>query len=62
MRKGCLQMKITLLFKLMMLMKLQKELATKGMIIIAGPDDYYWGRSAYLRDPEGNLVEICQGK
>ncbi len=24
--------------------------------------DYYWGRSAYLRDPDGNLVEITHSK
>jgi hypothetical protein len=22
------------------------------------PKDYYWGRSAYLRDPDGQLIEI----
>jgi catechol 2,3-dioxygenase-like lactoylglutathione lyase family enzyme len=25
---------------------------------VAGPDDYYWGRSAYLRDPDGRVVEL----
>ncbi len=24
------------------------------------PRDYYWGRSAYLRDPDGHLVEITK--
>jgi len=24
------------------------------------PKDYYWGRSAYLRDPDGHLVEITK--
>ena len=23
--------------------------------------DYPWGRSAYLRDPDGRLVELAQG-
>lgn len=23
-----------------------------------GPRDYYWGRSAYLRDPDGRLLEL----
>lgn len=22
------------------------------------PKDYYWGRSAYLRDPDGHLIEL----
>jgi catechol 2,3-dioxygenase-like lactoylglutathione lyase family enzyme len=26
------------------------------------PKDYYWGRSAYLRDPDGHLVEITAAK
>jgi catechol 2,3-dioxygenase-like lactoylglutathione lyase family enzyme len=25
------------------------------------PQDYYWGRSAYLRDPDGHMVEITKG-
>jgi catechol-2,3-dioxygenase len=25
---------------------------------VAGPKDYYWGRSAYLRDPDGRAVEL----
>jgi catechol 2,3-dioxygenase-like lactoylglutathione lyase family enzyme len=31
-----------------------------GMKIEIPPADYYWGRSAYLRDPDGNLLEIVQ--
>ena len=27
---------------------------------VAGPKDFYWGRSAYFRDPEGRLVELHQ--
>lgn len=29
-----------------------------GLTFEAPPQDYYWGRSAYLRDPDGHLVEI----
>jgi catechol-2,3-dioxygenase len=25
---------------------------------VLGPKDYYWGRSAYLRDPDGRAVEL----
>ena len=25
---------------------------------VVGPQDYYWGRSAYLRDPDGRAVEL----
>jgi catechol 2,3-dioxygenase-like lactoylglutathione lyase family enzyme len=25
---------------------------------VAGPRDFYWGRSAYLRDPDGRAVEL----
>lgn len=26
---------------------------------LVGPHDYPWGRSAYLRDPDGRLVELA---
>ncbi len=29
-----------------------------GMKIEVAPADYYWGRSAYLRDPDGHLIEL----
>jgi catechol 2,3-dioxygenase-like lactoylglutathione lyase family enzyme len=32
-----------------------------GLVLEVPPEDYYWGRSAYLRDPEGNLIELIQG-
>jgi catechol 2,3-dioxygenase-like lactoylglutathione lyase family enzyme len=35
-----------------------KELVQKGLAIEHEPQDYYWGRSAYLRDPDGNLLEL----
>ena len=25
---------------------------------VVGPRDFYWGRSAYLRDPDGRAVEL----
>jgi catechol-2,3-dioxygenase len=25
---------------------------------VVGPKDFYWGRSAYLRDPDGRSVEL----
>lgn len=32
---------------------------TQGRLTLeVHPKDYYWGRSAYLRDPDGNLIEI----
>jgi catechol 2,3-dioxygenase-like lactoylglutathione lyase family enzyme len=35
-------------------------LISSGLKLEAPPRDYYWGRSAYLRDPEGHLIEITQ--
>lgn len=34
------------------------ELAQQGIQMLLEPRDYDWGRSAYLRDPDGRLVEI----
>ena len=25
---------------------------------VTGPKDFYWGRSAYVRDPDGRIVEL----
>lgn len=36
------------------------ELVENGLSIEVSPKDYYWGRSAYLRDPDGQLVEITR--
>lgn len=33
-------------------------LQDKGLTVDIPPADYPWGRSAYLRDPDGNLVEV----
>jgi catechol 2,3-dioxygenase-like lactoylglutathione lyase family enzyme len=34
------------------------SLMEKGLRLEYPPKDYYWGRSAYLRDPDGHLIEI----
>ena len=36
-------------------------LIKQGLTLEVPPSDYYWGRSAYLRNPDGNLVEITKG-
>jgi catechol 2,3-dioxygenase-like lactoylglutathione lyase family enzyme len=35
-------------------------LTKRGLTLEFPPKDYYWGRSAYLRDPDGNQVEITK--
>jgi catechol 2,3-dioxygenase-like lactoylglutathione lyase family enzyme len=35
-------------------------LAADGLTFLVEPRDYDWGRSAYLRDPDGRLVELTQ--
>ncbi len=37
------------------------ELTASGFTFLVEPRDYPWGRSAYLRDPDGRLVELAQG-
>ena len=37
-----------------------RDLAASSMTIEVAPADYYWGRSAYLRDPDGRLIELTQ--
>jgi catechol 2,3-dioxygenase-like lactoylglutathione lyase family enzyme len=36
------------------------ELRANGSSFLVEPRDYPWGRSAYLRDPDGRLVELAQ--
>jgi catechol 2,3-dioxygenase-like lactoylglutathione lyase family enzyme len=36
------------------------ELRSQGFQFLVEPRDYPWGRSAYLRDPDGRLVELSQ--
>jgi catechol 2,3-dioxygenase-like lactoylglutathione lyase family enzyme len=31
-----------------------------GLALEVPPADYYWGRSAYLRDPGGHQIELIQ--
>lgn len=35
-------------------------LTVRGVAVEIPPRDYYWGRSAYLRDPDGHLIELIQ--
>lgn len=37
-----------------------RELVGQGLALEVPPRDYYWGRSAYLRDPDGNQIELIQ--
>lgn len=34
------------------------ELRERGLKLEVPPADYYWGRSAYLRDPDGQQIEV----
>ena len=36
------------------------RLQDQGLKIEAAPKDYYWGRSAYLRSPDGQLIELIE--
>ena len=36
-------------------------LTQQGMKLLLEPRQYDWGKSAYLRDPDGRIVEISQG-
>lgn len=36
------------------------ELQAQGFKVEVQPKDYYWGRSAYLRDPDGQLIELAK--
>jgi catechol 2,3-dioxygenase-like lactoylglutathione lyase family enzyme len=38
------------------------SLARTGLTLEIPPADYYWGRSAYLRDPEGHLIELSESQ
>jgi hypothetical protein len=35
-------------------------LAANGCAFPVEPREYPWGRSAYLRDPDGRLVELAE--
>lgn len=37
-----------------------QALVDKGLVLEVAPKSYYWGISAYLRDPDGHLIELIQ--
>lgn len=37
-----------------------RQLVEQGLTVEIPPQDFYWGRSAYLRDPDGHQIEIAQ--
>jgi predicted enzyme related to lactoylglutathione lyase len=37
-----------------------ERLQVRGIVLLVEPRDFPWGRSAYLRDPDGRLVELTQ--
>jgi catechol 2,3-dioxygenase-like lactoylglutathione lyase family enzyme len=37
-----------------------KELTEQGLMLEIPPQDFYWGRSAYLRDPDGHQIELTE--
>lgn len=37
-----------------------RELQSDGLKIEIPPKEYYWGYSAYLRDPDGKMIELIQ--
>jgi catechol 2,3-dioxygenase-like lactoylglutathione lyase family enzyme len=39
-----------------------QKLTEAGIPIEKGPQEYYWGKSAYLRDPDGNQIELHQSE
>lgn len=38
------------------------ELESRGLCVEIAAREYEWGRSAYLRDPDGHLLEIHQAE
>jgi predicted enzyme related to lactoylglutathione lyase len=34
------------------------ERARAGGADVVGPKEFYWGRSAYVRDPDGRVIEL----
>ena len=37
-----------------------ERLMEQGLAVEIPPQNFYWGRSAYLRDPDGHQIEITQ--
>ena len=38
------------------------ELEAAGVTLEVPPQEYYWGTSAYLRDPDGHLLELIEAE
>jgi catechol 2,3-dioxygenase-like lactoylglutathione lyase family enzyme len=38
------------------------ELRARGVELLVEPREFPWGRSAYLRDPDGRLLELSQAQ
>ena len=38
------------------------QLEAVGLVLEIPPASYYWGRSAYLRDPGGQLIELAEAQ
>ena len=38
------------------------DLESRGVVVQSPPTTYDWGRSAYLRDPDGKLIELQETK
>jgi catechol 2,3-dioxygenase-like lactoylglutathione lyase family enzyme len=35
-------------------------LSARSISVLHAPKAYYWGRSAYFRDPDGHLIELIE--
>lgn len=38
------------------------QVVERGLQLDIPPQDFYWGRSAYLRDPDGHQIEITKNE
>jgi catechol 2,3-dioxygenase-like lactoylglutathione lyase family enzyme len=47
-------------FKVENIDRVCNELMGQGLMLEIPPQDFYWGRSAYLRDPDGHQIELTQ--
>lgn len=39
-----------------------EQLTAAGLTLEVPPRDFYWGRSAYLRDPDGHQIELIEAE
>jgi len=37
-----------------------EDIRARGVQLLVEPRDHPWGRSAYLRDPDGRMLELSQ--